>query len=66
MLHTYPVSLSLCFRFVCYVSIRSVAVLNAFRFAGSASNSSSQYGNFSASAKLKDAATGGAATHYDR
>lgn len=37
-----------------------------FRFAGSASNTSSQYGNFSASAKLKDAATGGAATHYDR
>lgn len=57
----------LCFCFVCYVPIRSVAVFECiFRFAGSASNSSSQYGNFSASAKLKDAATGGAATHYDR
>ncbi|KRF80086.1 uncharacterized protein Dvir_GJ22126, isoform F [Drosophila virilis] len=38
---------------------------NSSGFAGSASNSSSQYGNFSASAKLKDAAAAGAATHYD-
>ncbi|ALC42196.1 lig [Drosophila busckii] len=43
----------------------STGLSNSSGFAGSASNSSSQYGNFSASAKLKDAATGGAASHYD-
>ncbi|XP_034479158.1 protein lingerer isoform X1 [Drosophila innubila] len=43
----------------------STGLSNSSGFAGSASNSSSQYGNFSASAKLKDAANAGAATHYD-
>ncbi|XP_017865196.1 PREDICTED: protein lingerer isoform X4 [Drosophila arizonae] len=38
---------------------------NSSGFAGSASNSSSQYGNFSTSAKLKDATAAGAAAHYD-
>ncbi|KAH8394773.1 hypothetical protein KR222_005153 [Zaprionus bogoriensis] len=43
----------------------STGLSNSGGFAGSASNSTSQYGNFSASAKLKDAASGGAAAHYD-
>ncbi|KAL7735881.1 hypothetical protein ACLKA6_002338 [Drosophila palustris] len=43
----------------------STGLSNSSGFAGSASNSSSQYGNFSAGAKLKDAASAGAATHYD-
>lgn len=49
-----------------FVLFNTLAVWHIGRFAGSASNSSSQYGNFSASAKLKDAAAAGAATHYDR
>ncbi|XP_070140226.1 protein lingerer isoform X2 [Drosophila kikkawai] len=36
-----------------------------FRFAGSASNASSQYASFSASAKLKDATATSGAAHYD-
>ncbi|XP_046865840.1 protein lingerer isoform X3 [Drosophila willistoni] len=43
----------------------SAGLSNSSGFAGSASNSSSQYGNFSASAKLKDATTAGGGTHYD-
>ncbi|XP_034654848.1 protein lingerer isoform X8 [Drosophila subobscura] len=38
---------------------------NSSGFAGSASNASSQYASFSASAKLKDASTASGATHYD-
>ncbi|XP_030387974.1 protein lingerer isoform X2 [Scaptodrosophila lebanonensis] len=43
----------------------STGLSNSSGFAGSTSNSSSQYGNFSASAKLKDAATAAGAAHYD-
>ncbi|KAH8372680.1 hypothetical protein KR009_002830 [Drosophila setifemur] len=38
---------------------------NTGLFAGSASNATSQYANFSGSAKLKEATAAGGATHYD-